>query len=84
MIVVVVGFFVLGWIMMRSLESEVRGRADQEETDQIESTLTVLQTVDNLSLESVRAAMKVLLEQGERIGVPESDQMTTLDGRSGS
>jgi hypothetical protein len=41
-IVVVLGISVLGWIMTRSLESEVRGRADQQATDQVEAILTVL------------------------------------------
>ena len=81
-IVVLLGISVLGWIMTRSLESEVRGRADQEVTDQVESMLTVLQTVDNLSSESVRSAMKVLLQEGERIGVPETGASTSLAGES--
>ena len=81
-IVVVLGISVLGWIMTRSLESEVRGRADQETTDQIESMLTVLQTVDNLSSESVRSAMNVLLQEGERIGVPETGAVHELAGQS--
>jgi hypothetical protein len=76
-IVVLLGISVLGWIMTRSLESEVRGRADQEMTDQVESMLTVLQTVDNLSSESVRSAMKVLLQEAERIGVPEIGSSST-------
>ena len=83
-IVVVVGISVLGWIMTRSLESEVRGRADQEEQDQVESMLTVLQTVDNLSSESVRSAMKVLLQEGERIGVPETGAVDEPRGTIGS
>ena len=71
-IVVLLGISLLGWIMMRSLESEVRGRADQEAKDQVETMLTVLQTVDNLSSQSVRSAMRVLLQEGARIGVPEN------------
>ena len=80
--VVVFGISVLGWIMTRSLESELRARADQEAADQVESVLTVLQTVDNLSSQSVQAAMKVLLEEGGRIGVPEPDKPMTIEGQS--
>ena len=81
-IVVVLGISVLGWIMTRSLASEVRGRADQQATDQAEAMLTVLQTVDNLSSQSVRSAMKVLLQEGERLGMPEVDRSTTLEEQS--
>lgn len=82
LIVVVVGVSMLGWIMTRSLESEVRARADQQAKDQVESMLTVLQTVDNLSSQSVRSAMHVLLQEGDRIGVPETGNATTLEGQS--
>ena len=81
-LVVVFGVSVLGWIMTRSLGSEVRGRADQEATDQVDAVLTVLQTVDNLSTQSVHAAMNVLLQEGERLGHPEGGKPVTLDGQS--
>lgn len=81
-VVVFCGISVLGWIMTRSLESEVRARADQEAKDQIEGMLTVLQTVDSLSSQSVRSAMKVLLQEGERLGVPDANQPTALEGQS--
>jgi hypothetical protein len=81
-VVVLLGISVLGWIMMRSLESEVRGRADQEAKDQVETMLTVLQTVDNLSSQSVRSAMKVLLQEGARIGAPDTDKSTNIGDQS--
>jgi len=81
-IVVVLGISALGWIMTRSLESEVKRRADQEAADQVESILTVLQTVDNLSSQSVRSAMKVMLQEGGRVGMPDVDKPTTLEGQS--
>jgi hypothetical protein len=56
-IVVTFGISVLGWIMTRSLGSEVRSRSDREATDQVSAVLNVLQTVDNLSSQSVRCAM---------------------------
>jgi len=80
-IVVVLGISALGWIMTRFLESEVRGRADQEATEQVEVTLTVLQTTDSLSSQSVRTAMNVLLEEGERVGVPGIGKPTSLAGQ---
>jgi methyl-accepting chemotaxis protein len=80
-VVVVFGLCALGWILMHSLETEVRSRADQSATDQIESILTLLQTVDSLSSQSIRAAMNVLLQEGIRIGVPETDKLTTLEGQ---
>jgi len=79
MIVVFLGISTLGWIMIRSLESEVRGRANEEATDQIEAVLAVLQAVDNLSSQSVRSAMKVLLQEAERIGVPEINKSATIE-----
>jgi hypothetical protein len=75
------GLCALGWILMHSLETEVRSWADQSATDQIESILTLLQTVDSLSSQSIRAAMNVLLQEGGRIGVPETDKLTTLEGQ---
>ena len=81
----VVAFFgisVLGWIMIRSLGSEVRGKADQEATDQADSVLGVLQAVDNLSSQSVQSAMKVLLQEGERRGQPESGKSAMIGGQS--
>lgn len=80
-VVVFFGISVLGWIMTRSLKAEVRTRADQAATDQVEAMLIVLQTVDILSSQSVRSAMSVLLQEGERIGVPEINRTTTLDGQ---
>ncbi|HKN72150.1 MAG TPA: Cache 3/Cache 2 fusion domain-containing protein [Terriglobales bacterium] len=81
-IVVTFGISVLGWIMTRSLGSEVRSRADQEATDQVSAVLTVLQTVDNLSSQSVRSAMKVLLQEGERLGVPQTSNSAMIAGQS--
>ncbi|MGA2356145.1 MAG: Cache 3/Cache 2 fusion domain-containing protein [Terriglobales bacterium] len=81
-IVVVFGISVLGWIMTHSLGSELRGRADQEAIDQVDAILIVLQTVDRLSSQSVQSAMKVLLQEGERIGVPETGKSITIDGQS--
>jgi methyl-accepting chemotaxis protein len=77
-IVVVFGLSVLGWIMTRSLGSEVRGRADQEAADQVDAVLTVLQTVDNLSSQSVQSAMKMLLQEGERLGAPQVNKSATI------
>jgi methyl-accepting chemotaxis protein len=81
-VVVFLGTSVLGWILTRSLESEVRTRADQQKTDQVEGLLTVLQTADELSSQAVQSAMRVLLQEGERLGVPDTDRTTTLEGQS--
>ena len=81
-VVVVFGMSVVGWIMTRSLESEVRAQANQEASDQVQAMLTVLQVTDNLSSQTVRAAMNVLLEEGERIGVPETKGTATLQGQT--
>jgi len=81
-IVVVLGISALGWLVTRSLESEVRGRADQEASDQVESILTVLQSVDTLSMQSVRSAMNVLVQEGERVGTPEIRNSASLDGQT--
>lgn len=70
-VAVVFGVSVLGWITTHSLGTEVRGRADQAATDQVNAMLTVLETVDNLSSQSVHSSMKVLLQEGERLGAPE-------------
>jgi methyl-accepting chemotaxis protein len=81
-IVVVLGISVLGWIMTRTLESEIRRRADQEAADQVESMLIVLQTVDNLSSQSVHSAMRVLLQEGARAGAPDIDKTAMLEGQA--
>jgi methyl-accepting chemotaxis protein len=81
-VVVILGVSVLGWIMSRALGSEVRERADREAKDHVDAVLAVLQTVDNLSLQSVQSAMKVLLQEGERIGVPESKNSATIAGQT--
>ena len=80
-IVVVFGVSVLGWIMVHSLGVEIRGRADQAATDQAGAVLTILETVDNLSSQSVRSAMKVLLQEGDRLGVPEVNRTATIGGQ---
>ncbi|MGD0906330.1 MAG: Cache 3/Cache 2 fusion domain-containing protein, partial [Candidatus Acidiferrales bacterium] len=81
-VVVFLGISVLGWIMTRALKVEVRARADQAAKDQVEAILTVLRMADNLSSQSVRSAMNVLLQEGERIGVPDINRATTLEGQS--
>jgi methyl-accepting chemotaxis protein len=81
-IVVVFGISVLGWIMTRSLGSEVRGRADQEAADQADGILSVLQAADKLSSQSVQTAMRVLLQEGERLGQPQTGKSATIDGKS--
>jgi hypothetical protein len=80
-VVAVLGVAVLGMTITRYLGRELRGRADQQAADQVEAMLTVLQTADNLSSQSVRSAMKVLLQEGERIGAPETDKPTTIEGQ---
>ncbi|MGB8012919.1 MAG: Cache 3/Cache 2 fusion domain-containing protein [Terriglobales bacterium] len=81
-LVVVFGVSVLGLIMTRELGSEVRGRADQQATDQVNAVLNVLQTMDNLSSQSVHSAMKVLLQEAERVGQPETGKPVTIEGQS--
>ncbi len=80
-VVVILGTSMLGWIMVRSLQSEVRARADQEAKDHVDSILTVLQTADNLSSQSVSSAMKILLEEGARIGEPSTGPPVSLEGK---
>ncbi len=81
-IVVAFGVSVLGWVAIRSLGSEVRGRADQEAADQVDTVLTVLQTVDDLNSQSVRSAMKVLLQEGERVGEPDASHSVSIGGHA--
>jgi hypothetical protein len=70
-IVVVLGISIFGFVIKRSMESEVTERADQEAALQVEAVLDTLQAVDDLSSHSVRSAMKFMLQEGERLGAPE-------------
>jgi methyl-accepting chemotaxis protein len=81
-IVVVFGISGLGLVMTHSLGTEVRARADQQATDQVDGVFNILQTVDDLSSQSVRSAMQVLLQEGERVGAPESTGSATIAGQS--
>ena len=80
-IAVVFGISIFGLVIMRYWESGVRSRADKEASEQLESVISTLQTVDDLSSQSVRSAMKVMLQEGERIGVPESKGTAKIEGQ---
>src|SRR5690348_12643673 len=69
-LVILAGICVFGWRAAATLESEIRGRANEQATNQAESILSALQTVDTLSSQSVQAAMKFMLREGHRIGNP--------------
>jgi len=69
-----------GWLMGRTFESEVRSRANQEAEDQVERVLDGLQTVDGLSSQAVRSAMKVLVREGQQIGAPDIQGSATING----
>ena len=71
-IVMVVVTIVFGWLMIGMQESEVRERADREAAEQTGRVLETLQTVDTLSTENVQAAIKVLMQEGQQVGVPET------------
>jgi methyl-accepting chemotaxis protein len=58
--------------MIGMQESEVRERADREAAEQTGRVLETLQTVDTLSTENVQAAIKVLMQEGQQVGVPET------------
>jgi methyl-accepting chemotaxis protein len=57
-----------GWIMARVLEAEVRARANSEVVEQTDRLLESLGTIDQLSSENVRSAMRVLIAQGQQLG----------------
>ena len=52
---------VFGWLIGRAFEAEVRKRANQEAEDQVDRVFDGLQTLDTLSSQTVRFAMKVLV-----------------------
>jgi len=75
---VVVVMAVLAGVSARMLESEVRGRANSETAAETDRVLENLSTIDTLSSESVRAAMKVLIREGQHVGVAETKGTATI------
>jgi methyl-accepting chemotaxis protein len=69
-LVILAGVCIFGWRAAATLESEIRGRANEQATNQVDSVLSALQTVDTLSSQSVQAAMKFMLREGHRVGNP--------------
>lgn len=80
-IAVVIGISIFALVILRYWESEVRTRADHEASEQMGSVLSTLQTVDDLSSQSVRSAMKVMLEEAKQIGAPEAKGIAKIDGQ---
>lgn len=70
-LVVLAGVCIFGWRAAGTLESEIRGRANEQATNQVDSVLSALQTVDTLSSQSVQSAMKFMLREGRQGGNPE-------------
>jgi methyl-accepting chemotaxis protein len=71
-----------GWIMARVLESEVRQRANGEAIEQTDRILDSLSTIDTLSSEKVRAAMRMLVTEGQRLGAVSVHGTTSMGGSS--
>jgi methyl-accepting chemotaxis protein len=71
-----------GLAMTHYLGSDIRKGADREAVEKTAELTTVLITVDSLSLATVHAAMKVLMAEGKRIGVPESGGKASVSGTS--
>ena len=69
-----------GWSIGRTFEAEVRSRANQEAEDQVDHVLDSLQTLDSLSSQTVRSAMKVLVREGQQIGAPNIQGSATING----
>ena len=69
-LVILAGVCIFGWRTAATLESEIRARANEQATDQVDSVLGALQTVDTLSSQSVHAAMKFMRREGHRVGNP--------------
>ena len=78
--IVILMMVLLGGITVRLLESEVRGRANGEAWSEADRVLENLSTVDTLSSGEVRSAMKVLIREGERQGLPEIRGTSTVAG----
>jgi methyl-accepting chemotaxis protein len=76
-VVVMSGF---GWLTDNQLESEVRTRGNGEAVAEIDRVLENLATVDSLSSEHVRSAMKVLLREGEQVGAATVGGAATIGG----
>ncbi len=80
-IVVILGISAFGFAVTHYWESTVRSHADQEASGQLGSVLNTLQTVNDLSSQTVHAAMKVLLEEGEQLGAPNTKGSTRIEGK---
>jgi hypothetical protein len=80
-IVVILGISAFGFAITHYWESTVRSHADQEASGQLGSVLNTLQTVNDLSSQTVHAAMKVLLEEGEQLGAPNTKGSTRIEGK---
>src|SRR6266567_909603 len=78
LVVIVMG--ILAAVAARMLESEVRGRANSETVAETDRVLDSLSTVDALSSDSVRSAMKVLIREGQRVGVAETKGTAKVGG----
>jgi methyl-accepting chemotaxis protein len=79
-IIVLSVMLLFGWSIGRSFEAEVRSRANQEAEDQVDHVLDSLQTLDSLSSQTVRSAMKVLVREGQQIGAPDIRGSATING----
>jgi len=79
---VVVVMTILAGIAARMLESEVRERANSEATAEADRVFDNLSTVDTLSSQSVRSAMKVLTREGDHLGEPEIKGAATIAGET--
>jgi methyl-accepting chemotaxis protein len=71
---------VLGVITAHVLESEVRERAESNVLSETDRVLENLNTIDTLSSQNIRAAMNVLLREGQSLGVAEIKGSATVAG----
>ncbi|MGB9335545.1 MAG: methyl-accepting chemotaxis protein [Candidatus Acidiferrales bacterium] len=81
-VIVVLIMTLFGWVVARVFAGEVRVNADAQAKEQADRVVEDLQTVVQLSSEHVRAAMKLLLHEGQSSGAPNIAGTTTLDGQS--
>lgn len=77
-VVVVIGISALGLVLSYFLAKAVRTAANEDASFQVKAIIDVLQTADDLSSQSVHTAMRILQEEGSRIGAPASSGMTNI------
>jgi methyl-accepting chemotaxis protein len=79
-IVAVMVMTVVAVLATRFVGSEMRQRANAEAMAQADRVVDNLSTIDELSANNVRAAMKILIRESEQFGIPELSGEDTIGG----